>query len=517
MSELTLRDMLHRSARWFPGNDAVVDEHERYSYEALLGRTLQMAALYHELGVRRGDRVALLLYPSCRHVISLFGAIELGAIPVALHTRESAAGLVEVVRRLAPRVLVYEAALASTVATIRESSPYVTGYIGMQPRPGEPELPVGDPVFPSALEGRSLTFEPQSLRETDPAAIVLSSGTTAVPKAIVHTHRTLMESARGGSYVFQARPYDTIINTLTTAFIGWYNLSLPFLNVGAKTVYLSRFSPRGFLEQVEREGATVAFLVPTMWRLLFQEGIGGFDVSTVRLVGFAGESMDSATLTRIRDELSPHVINIYGTTETGSCSAGTIMFEEDLTLDGKLTSVGKPMLNSDVRVIEPKGRAVQELAPGELGEVIISGPSVASEVYDDVATTREIFEGSWWHSGDMGRIDKDGYLFLEGRIDEMIITGGINVLPTKVEEVVLRHPGVHQVAVVGLPDATWGQAVVAFVVADPGVDSEDLEKFVRDSDLSSFQRPRRYVRLGELPRTATGKLDRRALRSRLPG
>jgi long-chain acyl-CoA synthetase len=516
MSHATLRDMLHRAARWFPDNDAAVDEAERCTYAELLERSREMASLYHELGVRKGDRVALLLYPSVLHVVAFCGAVEIGAVPVALHTRESGAVLSAVVHRVAPRVLVHDAGLADTVGDIRASCPFVTAYVGTRPGPEDPAPVVGDPIIPDALEGRSLTFEPSAAREGDPAAIVLSSGTTGTPKGIVHTHRTLLESARGGSYVWGAIPHDAIVNTMTTAFIGWYNISLPFLNVGAKTVFLRRFTPRTFLEAVQAERATVGFLVPTMWRLLLQEPLGEYDLSSIRLVGFAGEPMDPTTLARIREQISPHVINVYGTTETGSCSAGTIMFEQDLVREGKLTSVGKPLLNADVRAIEPGGTVDQEVPVGELGEIVICGPSVASEVFDDVETGRRIFEGPWWHSGDMGRIDEDGYVFLEGRVDDMIISGGINVLPTRVEDVLLSHPGVQQAGVVGLADDTWGQVVAAFVVTQDGITAEELDRFVQDSDLSSYQRPRRYVHVEELPRTASGKVNRRALRTEAP-
>jgi acyl-CoA synthetase (AMP-forming)/AMP-acid ligase II len=224
--------------------------------------------------------------------------------------------------------------------------------------------------------------------------------------------------------------------------------------------------------------------------------------------------MDQATLNRIRERISPHVINIYGTTETGSCSAGTVMFEEDMTKPGKLSSVGKPLLNADLRVIVPGGDADDEVPPGEAGEVIIRGPSVAGAVWDDAEATRRIFRGPWWYSGDLGRIDADGYLFLEGRTDDMIVTGGINVLPARVEGVLLTHPSVAEVAVVGVLDETWGQRITAFVVCKAeGLDAEQLDRFVRDSDLSDYQRPRSYVMVPALPRTATGKLDRRALRT----
>ena len=512
----TLPDLLARSARWFPDAEAAVDSACRYTYAELQEKAERMAGLYHELGVRRGDRVAFLLFASPDHVVALFGALHLGALPVALHVRESPAVLAASLRRLSPRVLVYDDSLHPVVEALRTEVPGVTGYVrarseftGTDANAGSP-----DPLIPDCL-GRYPSGRPRArVQETDAAIIVLSSGTTDLPKGIVHTHRTLMESARGGLYLWGARPSDAIVNTMTTSFIGWYNLCLPFLNVGAKNVFLSRFDPRRFLQTLQAEHATIAFLVPTMWRMLLREELPTYDLSRIRLVGFAGEVMDAKTLLRVKQAFSDNVINIYGTTETGSCSGGTIMFAEDMAREGKLSSVGKPHLNSDVRIITPGGEPDAEVPRGEIGEVIVSGPSVADDVWDDPEAARRIFRERWWYSGDLGRLDGDGYLFLEGRADDMIISGGINVLAVRFENVLMTHEGVSEVAVVGRPDEVYGQRVTAYVVAKGAeVTADALDAHVRASELSDYQRPRAYHFVTALPRTASGKLNRRALRT----
>ncbi|MDI3317234.1 MAG: class I adenylate-forming enzyme family protein [Bacillota bacterium] len=516
--QVTVREMLHRAGRWFPKHEAAVDEGSRYTYADLLDAARRCANLYHRLGARKGDRIALMLYPSAIHTVALFGAFELGALPVALHVRESAETLARVVRRLVPTVLVYDAALEEAVARLLQLGSPVRGILrATSTAPGpERSLLAPEAEIPRDLAGASADFEPMPVYEQDPVAIVLSSGTTGVPKGIIHTNRTFMESARGGVYFWNGiKPSDSILNSMSTSFIGWYNLSLPFFNVGAKNVFLPKWDPRKFIEMVERERVTHAFLVPTMWRMLFKEGIEGRDLSSVKMAGFAGEIMDPTTLRRIRERVTPHVINIYGTTETGSCSGGTILFEEDMG-EERLTSVGKPLLNADIRVIRPGGTAADELPPGESGEVIIRGPSVAAHVWDDPAAARRIFEepGPWWHSGDMGHLDQEGYLYLEGRIDDMIISGGINIFPARVEDVLLAHPQVAECAVVGIPDPVWGQRVMAVVVPrQPGLTSEELDRFMRESELSDYQRPRIYEFVTELPRTGTGKIDRRSLRA----
>jgi fatty-acyl-CoA synthase len=328
-----------------------------------------------------------------------------------------------------------------------------------------------------------------------------------------------MEGARGGVYNYNGiKPSDSFINIFTTSFIAWYNATLPFFNVGAKVVFRSKWDPKMYLETAGQEKISIIFLVPTMWRMIFAKDLdrGDYDLGSIKMAAFAGEVMDPTTLERIKERISPHLMQIFGSTELGG-SSGAVMFEEDMVGD-HLVSVGKPMLNSEIRIIKPGGTRHDQLPVGESGEVIIRGPSIANLVWDDCKVARKIFEpdggNSWWHSGDMGHLDQESYLFLEGRVDDMIISGGINIMPARVEEVLLTHPGIAEVAVVGIADSEWGQKVKAFVVpkGTSELTQKDLDEFMRESELADFQRPRLYEILDSLPRTATGKLNRKALR-----
>ena len=513
--DATLRDMVHRAAKWFPNNEAVVDDICRYTYAELLDKVQRMAKLLHTQGVRKGDRVALLLYPSANHVVALFGAIELGAIPVALHLRESPATISATLDRLSPRALVYDCSLAEVAAHIRNTVPMITAYIGSvcERTPQQAIDACSDVVIPRDLDNYELDFRPMPLKSTDTAVIALSSGTTGLPKGIMHTHRTLVESARGGAYVWSTTPHSCIVNMSTTACIGWYNCTLPFLNSASKIVLMSAWDPEVFLQKTVSEGSTVAFLVPTMWRMLMRrDDIDQYDFSKVERAGFAGEPMDTSTMELIRQKVTKSIINIYGTTETGSCAAGTVMFTPDFDDEEKMSSVGKPFINADVRVIEPGGKSTDVLPNGEEGEVLIRGLSVASEVWDQPDVAERIFEGPWWHSGDMGVIDADNYLYLRGRIDDMIISGGINILPSRVEDAVLSHPAISECAVVGVTDPEWGQKVVAYVVCTAEVSEDELKDYAKTTDLASYQRPKEYRFKDELPKGNTGKVSRRFLR-----
>jgi fatty-acyl-CoA synthase len=277
---------------------------------------------------------------------------------------------------------------------------------------------------------------------------------------------------------------------------------------------MERFDLGELVKKVTTEQATHVFLTPTLWRRLLNADEPETDFRSVRLIGFAAEPMDAHTLKRLRERISPNVVQMYGSTEAGA--AGTCITGDEM-IGERLVSVGRPMANGDLRVVTPGGGPDDEVQSGEIGEILISSPSLATGIWRDPAATAAAFipdgERRWWRSRDLGRVDAGGYLYLEGRRDDMIISGGINIMPARVEEVLLAHSGVAECAVVGIPDAQWGEAVQAFIVPrEPTLDAAALERHVGDSDLSAYQRPRRYHFVAELPRTSTNKILRRVLR-----
>ena len=510
----TLRGMLHRSARWYPDHEAVVDGTCRLTYGGLLDRVRRMAGLLHSCGVRKGDRVALLTHPSTAHVVALFGAIELGAIPCALHVRESTGTLAAVLQRLAPRVLVYDGALESVATTLRAQVPLVSHAVrAVSELTSSPGASTADLCIPADLDRYEPERAPVPVAPDDAAIIILSSGTTGVPKGIVHTHRTQIASARSGVLMVGASPVSAVVNASSTAFVGWYNCTLPFLMAAGKVVLLPHWEPVRYLQQMQEERATFAFLVPTMWRMLLSHDVDRYDRSTLACAAYAGEPMDATTLRRIRERFCSRVMNVYGSTETGAWAGGTSMLIDNEAAMPRLDSVGKPLPGSDLRVIRPGGSADEVMPPGEEGEVIIRGASVSSTAWDQPEVARKRMEGPWWHSGDLGVLDAEGYLYLRGRVDDMIISGGINILPNEIEEILLSLPAVQDCAVIGVPDNRWGQRVVAFVVPHGAVTTGELAAHVQACGLSGYKHPREYRLVRELPRGNTGKVARRQLRA----
>jgi long-chain acyl-CoA synthetase len=514
---LTIPNAFARAARWFGDGEAVVDSATRLTYSELDILSRRAAALFAALGAKPGEPLALLCPPSAIYLVAWLGAVRLGALPMALHTRESAAALAAVCRKMQPNLLVYDASMEDLAAGIAAGYPQLRASIEAVSAvpPKRSGTFAAAASIPADLNGALADAPLATPAEDDPAVIVLSSGTTSVAKGVVHSHRGFVENARTNLYLYQGLlPRDRSLVPLSTAFIGCYNGWFPFLHAGACTIFMEHFDLGDLVRRVTGERATHVFLTPTLWRRLLNANEPGADFSSVRLVGFAAEPMDAPTLKRLREAISPNVVQMYGSTETGA--AGSCITAEEM-LGDRLVSVGRPLINGDLRVVVPGGGPADEVAPGETGEILVSSPSLAVGIWRDPEATAASFvtDGGrrWWRSRDLGRIDAGGYLYLEGRHDDMIISGGINIMPARVEEVLLAHRGVAECAVVGVPDPQWGERVQAFIVrGDPELDAAALERHVRSSDLSPYQRPRAYTFVAELPRTSTNKVLRRALR-----
>jgi fatty-acyl-CoA synthase len=514
---LTIPNSFARAARWYGSGEALVDSGTRLTYAELDALSAQAAHLFEQAGAVRGTPLALLCPPSTIYLVAWLGAVRFGALPMALHTRESVETLTRICKKMQPAVLVYDSTMEAVATGIRERCPDINAYI--EACSALTAKRVGGfarfASIPNDLEPIAADAAWAQPGEDDPAVIVLSSGTTSVPKGVVHTHRGFIENARSNLYLYQGlSPRDRSLVPLSTAFIGCYNGWFPFLNAGGCTIFMEHFDLDELARKTTTERATHVFLTPTLWRRLLNSKTPCADFSSVRLIGFAAEPMDAATLKRLRDTISPNVVQMYGSTETGA--AATCITAEEM-IGERLTSVGRPMLNGDLRVVRPGGGPDDEVPRGEIGEILISSPSLAAGIWQDPERSAASFVSDglrrWWRSCDLGRLDEGGYLYLEGRHDDMIISGGINIMPARVEEVLLAHAGVAECAVVGVPSAEWGEEVRAFIVRrDPALDAAALEAHIRASDLSGYQRPRLYHFVSELPRTPTNKVLRRALR-----
>lgn len=509
---MTLHDLFYRSCKWRGKLDFFVDPAERTSGFAAWEGGLCFAQALPALGVRKGEVVAFLCKSSARHAIAWFGTTLAGAVACSLHVRETPARLGEALAWLDARVLVYDAeyetlALAALAAAGRDcvrvcldASAASAGAYAWD------TLPAGSP----------LVDMPQP---DDLAAIILSSGSTGRPKGVMHTHRTLVENAKAGQILYsQVTPQDAALIMLQPSFAAWVNVVLPYVGGKGKVVFGGAFTPRGFLELLQRERITMAPAVPTMWRMVFAEDVSGYDLSAMKNVSISGEPPALRDLEQIRDRVCANISSFYASSEAGT-GAAVLATAEDTLGRGKPATTGKPVVGADLKIIDPEGGFDDELPAGSIGEIAVSGTSLAVGYWKDEELTRARFRGGWWRSGDMGRIDADGDLFIEGRVDNMINSGGLKVHGEDVERAILAHPQVAQAAVVGVADERWGQRIEAHVVLKtPGLDArvvnaEALDAWCRkDAGLAGFKVPKAFHFVDSLPTGPTGKLYRRALR-----
>jgi 2-furoate---CoA ligase len=503
---LTLAQLLERAALRRPDADAVVDGAVRLTYAALHAGALALGAALARLGVAPGDRVLIALKNRWEHALAYWALQEVGGVPVPVNHRFAPAELAYVLGDSGARVVLFERATAGAVLeAAREGSPCLV-YVDDDPPPAAV-------AFAELLERRA--DPPQAPSERDLSLILYTSGTTGRPKGVPRTHGN--HAAGALAHALQCG-YEWGERTLGTMplyhTMGIHSLtSMAALN-GA-FVCQRDWSAAVALSLIERERLSALYLIPTLfYDLVHAPERDRTDVSSVRKLAYAGAPMLAPLTEACVKAFAPEVfVNHYGSTEIYTFSV-----RPDVHL--KPGCAGRPGIHSTLRVVtastERRVGPDEVVAAGDKGEIIArldSDEAFAGYWNRADADARTLREG-WYFTGDMGYLDADGELYVCGRVDDMIISGGENIHPVEVEEALARHPDVRDVAVVGEADERWGERVVAFIVrSNAALTAEALDRYCRESAaLASFKRPRRIVFVESIPKTASGKILRRILR-----
>ncbi|MBN9462858.1 MAG: acyl--CoA ligase [Burkholderiales bacterium] len=504
---LTIRGALDRACRWFAGNTALAQDARRVSYAELGARTRSIAAGYRRLGLGKGDRIAFLCAASIDHALAYYASHRLGAIAVNLHLREPADAQSRLFERLEPRVLVYDDERAELAAALTSRHP------GLVPvRTGGSDALGSIPL--AELGGRDDGEEAGPLHEDDPAIIQLSSGSTGVPKALVHSHRSVLESWSGGLYMWSGiSPHDRFLNGFAPSFVVWLVHAGAFLAQGGGVWLQSKWDPAAFLGAVQESGITCTALTPTQWRTVLAAGPEAYELRSLRLAAYLGEKLEPAGLRELMRRVCPQFSSFYGMSECLGLG-GCVVRGSEIVGQDKWGSVGRPSLNSDLRVVEAGDGPVVEKPAGEIGEIVVRAASFAQCNWGDPDWQRRVVTpDGWYRTGDRGWVDPDGFVYLQGRVDNQIATGGIKVAPEEIEQVIGTHPGVAAVAVFGADDERWGQRIVALVVSrEASLTGAELEQWCRGGErLAAYKCPKQWCFVEALPLTGVGKLDRKAL------
>ncbi len=486
-------DWLERHALYHPEAPALewVPTGTRWTYDALNRLGNQVARfLRDELGLQAGDRVGILGENTAKHVHLFVATQKAGVVLLPLNFRLTVPELQFMIEDAQPAVLFYTPSQTEKVEALRTPAH---------------RLPLR-----TLADARALSEAPTGYRarQEDPIMILYTSGTTGKPKGAIITHGMLFWNSVNTALRLNLTASDVSFNVAPFYHTGGWNVLLtPFLHHGAFTLLLDRFDPAALLRLCDARGITILWGVPTMLKMMADDpAFQDVHLKTVRYAVVGGEAMPEP-LIRLWQEKGVPIRQGFGMTEVGpNCFS---LPERDAIR--KIGSIGFPNFYIDVRLVDEEGKDVPVGRPGEL---LMRGPVVTPGYWRNPEATRKAMDAEgWFHTGDLLRVDEEGYYYVVGRKKDMYISGGENVYPAEVEAVFYEHPAVVQVAVVGVPDPKWGETGMAFVVLKPGMqaDETELRAFV-ETRLARYKQPRYIVFKETLPTGHSGKILKQALR-----
>jgi long-chain acyl-CoA synthetase len=503
---LNLALMLHEAARTHPEKPALLFDGGAVSYVELDAASDRVAAGLQARGLLPGDAVALQLPNVPQFVVAYFGILKAGCVVVPMNVLYKAPEVTHVLRDSGARMLITWSGVADQAA--KGAADAGVPEIVVLTTPGAPPSAVGRPfeqLMATAVLG------PPPLHQTDPgdtAVIVYTAGTTGVPKGAELTHFQLFMNADTPGRLFGIREDDVVLVVLPLFHVfGLSSILDVCVRFAATMSLVPRFDPTTALEVMQRDRVTVFEGVPTMYiALLAHPRRKDYDLSALRVGVSGGAPIPAEVIDEFEREFGIVILEGYGLSETASTTTFNVSAEER-----RVYSVGKPIYGVEVQIWDGQDRP---LPPGRehVGEIVVRGVNVMKGYHGRPEATAEAMAGGWFHTGDLGYLDVDGFLFVVDRKKELIIRGGYNVYPREVEDVLYTHPAVAQAAVVGIPDDRLGQEVTAFVMLRPEhrVTETELIAYVRER-VASYKYPRSIEFRDQLPMNATGKILKREL------
>jgi fatty-acyl-CoA synthase len=511
--------MLEVMSAQYPSRVAVIDVEQgiRRTYRELEDRAARIANALSSLGVKAGDNFGLLMQNSVEFLEVVLAAAKIGATAVLVNRRLTTREMAYELNDSESVGLVYspkfDSAAAELTAMLTTSKWWCrSGQAAPAIEPSGPDRVQDFETLVAAASGDFMP-PPDGLLHESGVVIIYTSGTTGRPKGVVLTQENIMaanHSAKRFLWSSFGSALTPVVRALVTAGMnhigGLSTSSMPVLADGGTLIVLDEFNPKRMLECIEKYQVNLAFSIGTMWNSVVKEDLSAYDLSSLQVVGTCISRHTEQQLRLLNEGLGAEVYFMFGQTETTS-GLVTTRRTADLTL--RPGTLGTPQGFIDVRIMTEDGR---EAESGEIGELQYRGPTVFKEYYGRREETAAAFTDGWFHSGDLVRADPDGYLYFVDRIKDMIKSGGLNVFTIEVEQVIAQHPDVIEVAVAGVPDEKWGEAVVAFVVVADGAEGDQaaIISYCREH-LGHYKVPRRVVFIDEIPTNSLGKTLKRKL------
>ncbi|WP_254524491.1 class I adenylate-forming enzyme family protein [Natrinema caseinilyticum] len=508
----TLKDAFETSLRKYADRTAVVDGDRSLTYRELDRRANAVARGLVERGVDVGDRVALVMSNRLEYVVADLAVIKAGAAKLPLNDMLTAEEFEFMLSDSGAETVVCGPTFTDTIAAIREELPTLETVVGIEDASPEGFVPFED------LDGDEPDPPDQSPGVDDVAGHYYTGGTTGKPKGVVHTHDGITTNVYAHIVELGVTGDDTLLlMTPLPHSAGMFCWSA--LLTGGTAIIRAGFDPDAALELIERHGVTWTFMVPTMiYRVLDRPDLESADTSSLESLVYGAAPMTPARLRDGLEAFGPVFLQFYGQTEVPNLITTFGKDEHrravETDRDERLSSAGKPCLMADVRIVDAEtGDPEDRVDTGESGEILARSPYAMAEYYERPDATAETVVDGWVRTGDIGRIDEDGYVYLLDRASDLIISGGMNVYSTEVEEALDEHDGIREVAVIGVPDDDWGEAVVAIAVPrdDVSPTEDDILSFA-DERLADYKKPKSVEFRDEIPKTPYGKMDKKALR-----
>jgi fatty-acyl-CoA synthase len=510
---LTPLEFSRRARVLYPDREAVIDGDRRFSYRQFFERCDRFSAVLQAWGIHHGDRVAYIAPNTHAHLEGYYAVPQIGAVIVPINYRLIADDFAYIINHSGARILCVHSDYCEAIDRVRQQLPLIEHFVALE----------GGGTdwwnYEALLAGSPGRVIAPGISESDLISINYTSGTTARPKGVMITHRNAYLNCVG-TLIHQAMsPTDRYLWTLPMFHANGWTFVWTVTARGAAHVCLRRVDPRAIFELMTRERISIFCAAPTVLIGIanapaeVRAGVSrGVQVLT------AGAPPAAVTIERIEGELGWRLTHVYGLTETSPFITVCEELPEHRQLEPSQRATLKArqgvelVTSGEVRVIDEHGLQVPH--DGQTtGEIVVRGNVVMSGYYNDPEATERALHGGWFHSGDAAVVHPDGYIEIRDRIKDVIVSGGENISSVEVEGVLLRHPAVQEVAVVGMPHEKWGEAPHAYVVLRPGetVTEPELQQFARDH-LVPFKMPRWVSFIGELPKTATGKVQKYVLR-----
>ena len=492
MIHSTIASLIEKSCAAKADACFVADEQQSLTGTDLWARINATAATLHAMNIAKGDVVAFYCGSSVPQAVTFFACLVSGIIPCCLHVRETPDRNRKNIVYIKAKKIFADPELLEEAAALIEGDHVVS-------------------LNENFIRGPRVEIS-TDLTADDPALILISSGTTGVPKCIQHSQKTLAATAEFGPYSYDCwSAGDSTIVIMAPSFAAWIHTVLPFTFIQGRIQFGGGFDPAAFLKTLQDEKITLAPLVPTVWRMVMAAGPENYDLSHLKTAFFSGEPGSASLVEDLQAKIFQNVMTSYLASE-GGCASGVIAGSDILSVQGQAASTGQVVKAGEVRIIDPEGSFNNVLAVGEIGEVALKSASIAAGYFGDEALSQERFQNGWWRSGDLGVIDENGLLYVKGRLDNRINTGGIKVYAEEIEAALLKHPAVQLAAVIGVADEKWGQRIEAHLVVTNETPPDDILAFCLDQELLPKTHLPKTIHFHDaLPTGPTGKLYRRGL------